>query len=334
MGWTRVMLALVVAFAIAVVIGPVLIKFLHRLRFGQTILDDGPSWHKAKQNTPTMGGFIFIIPIFFVALFFGIPALRQGDSRGLIVLLASICFGAIGFFDDYIKVRLKRNKGLTARQKLILQLLVAVVFLLSLRVTYPGASGLGSTLFVLPLSNYTVDVGVWYYPIVIVLIVGFVNAVNLTDGLDGLATGVTIPVAVFFAAVSAVLLSRSVTILMASAVGALMGFLLYNYHPAKVFMGDTGSLFLGGLVTTTAVALDMPLMILLVGFIYLIEAVSVMLQVAYFKLTKGKRLFKMAPFHHHLELCGLRETRIFAVYVGITVILCIVGFIRFAAQFG
>jgi len=328
MNYTDIGLALVVSFAISVLIGPPIIRLLAQLKFGQKILEIGPNWHKSKQGTPTMGGFIFIISATVATLIFAAPSVIKGDTKTMIALFATLAFGFIGFIDDFIKVFKKRNKGLSVKQKLLLQLLVALIFITSLYL-----SGNTSTSLFIPLFNKTIDIGYFYFPLSIFIIVGFVNAVNLTDGLDGLATGVTLPVAIFFVAVSIFTFNQSMAVFSAAVAGGLLGFLIYNFHPAKVFMGDTGSLFLGGAVCTMAMAYNMPLMLVVVGFIYLVEAVSVMLQVAYFKLTGGKRLFKMSPIHHHLEMSGMSEVRIVFLFTGITVFLCIVGFISYTAIF-
>lgn len=315
--------AAVVAFAITGALGPVLIPLLRKLKFGQSILEIGPNWHKSKQGTPTMGGILFIAGTIAASLLIGIPAVQRGDPRLLIVLLSAAAFGVIGFLDDYIKVVKKRNLGLTAKQKSFLQLLVAIAMLVSL-----AATGCITTAVYIPFFNVTIELSWFYYLLAVITIVGFVNGVNLTDGIDGLATGVTIPVMGFFAAAALFLNAEgSVGIFAAAVFGALFAFLIFNFHPAKVFMGDTGSLFLGGAVTACAFALNIPVIIFVCGLIYLIETASVMLQVTYFKLTHGKRLFKMAPLHHHFEMCGLSEVKIMYLFSAFTIVMCVLSYV-------
>lgn len=315
--------AAVVAFAITGALGPILIPLLRKLKFGQSILEIGPNWHKSKQGTPTMGGILFIAGSVAASLLIGIPMVQRGDPRLLIVLLSAVVFGAIGFLDDYIKVVKKRNLGLTAKQKSFLQLLVAIAMLISL-----AATGCITTAVYIPFFNVTVELSWFYYLLAVITIVGFVNGVNLTDGIDGLATGVTIPVMGFFAAAALFLHAEgSVGIFAAAVFGALFAFLIFNFHPAKVFMGDTGSLFLGGAVTACAFALNIPVIIFVCGLIYLIETASVMLQVTYFKLTHGKRLFKMAPLHHHFEMCGFSEVKIMYLFSAFTIVMCVLSYV-------
>lgn len=263
--------------------GPVLIPFLHKLKFGQEIREEGPSWHKKKSGTPTMGGFIFIAGVLAATLF------MARDTSTLIVLICAVGFGLIGFIDDFIKVILKRNLGLTALQKLALQIALAVAFVITLK-----ALGLLHTDIILPFVKEPVNLGWFYVAFAVFIMVGFVNAVNLTDGLDGLATSVTAVVSLFFAVVSLLAGNNSLAVFLVALTGGCLGFLLFNHYPAKVFMGDTGSLFLGGAVSAAAIVLKMPLILVIVGIIYVVEALSVMLQVASFKLT-GKRIFKMSP---------------------------------------
>ena len=308
----------VVAFAVTAVIGKFLIPFLHKLNFGQTILEIGPKWHKGKQGTPTMGGFMFIIGI-VIATSAGVLLYAVGHggldsvSRFVFVgLLFALMNGAIGFIDDYVKVVKKRNLGLTAIQKLVFQFLAAGIYLLLMWVCGDD------TRIIIPFAGY-VDLGFFYYIIMAVVLVGIVNAVNLTDGIDGLDASIT-----FFASLFLMLMANSMVffeydvIYSAAVAGGCMGFLVWNFHPAKCFMGDTGSLFLGGIVCTIAFAMDMHLLLILVGIMYLVEMFSVMLQVSYFKLTHGKRIFKMSPIHHHFEMCGWSETKIVCVFSGVT----------------
>ncbi len=308
----------VIAFLICVIIAPVLIPFLHRLKFGQEIREDGPAWHKNKSGTPTMGGIMFIIAAIVATL-----VITQ-DIQTVIVLVFAVGFGLIGFADDFIKVVLKRNLGLRAMQKMALQIAFSVAFVLAL--WYTG--NLATDIYI-PFTDITIDLG-WFYAVFAVFImVGFTNAVNLTDGLDGLATSVTAVVSVFFAAAAYLVGNTSLAVFMISLTGGCIGFLVFNRYPAKVFMGDTGSLFLGGALAAAAIVLKMPLILVIAGIIYVVEALSVMLQVASFKLT-GKRIFKMSPIHHHFEMCGWNEVKIVAVFSAVTVVFCVIAY--FAAM--
>lgn len=311
------------AFILSLLLGKLIIPALRALKAGQSIREIGPSWHNKKAGTPTMGGIIFIVSA-AVTTFAGWGSVASGNYEHLYVLGFSLIYGAIGFIDDYVKVKKHRNLGLTALQKLALQLAAAALYLLLLR--WNGS--LSGSLYV-PFWNVTLAVPWWIYMIfAMFVIVGCVNAVNLTDGVDGLATGVTMPVMAFFAVTAAVWGASpesgltTLALFPAALFGGLSGFLVYNFHPAKVFMGDTGSLFLGAAVCGTAFALDMPLILLLIGIVYIMETVSVMMQVTYFKLTHGKRIFKMTPIHHHFEMCGWSEIKIFTVAVLTTLLCC------------
>ena len=252
-----------------------------------------------------------------------------GTCEQLMVLGFSLVYGAIGFIDDFVKVKMKRNLGLTALQKLILQLAAALGYLALLR----WNGNLSSALYI-PFCNVSVELPwVLYLLFAVFVIVGCVNAVNLTDGVDGLATGVTLPVMVFFTVAAYLWGRQTLALFPAALVGALAGFLVYNFHPAKVFMGDTGALFLGGAVCGMAFALDMPLILVLVGIVYIVEALSDILQVAYFKLTHGKRIFRMAPIHHHFEMGGWNEVKIFSVFSGVTVVMCLLAWIGVMNRF-
>lgn len=324
---TLPLLVCAIAFVITAAIGPSVIMYLRKMKFGQKILEIGPKWHMNKQNIPTMGGFMFIIGL-VAAVIVGNLLAGEFSPSSLAVLGLSAAYGVVGFVDDYAKIKKKENAGLTPRQKLVLQVLVAALFIAALFLTRNGQPHIW-----VPFTDITFALP---WPVYIVfaafVIVGADNAVNLTDGVDGLAASVTLPVAVFFAFMGWSLNETGVMIFSAALAGGLLGFLLYNSHPAKVFMGDTGSLFLGGAVAGLAFACDMPLILLLVGFIYIIETVSVILQVVYFKATHGKRLFRMAPIHHHFELCGWGEKKIVLVFSGVTVLLCLVAYLGWLAS--
>ena len=310
-----------VAFVITAAIGPAVIRYLRKMKFGQKILEIGPKWHMNKQNIPTMGGFMFIIGI-AVAVLAGNTLLGGVSVSSLAVLGLAAAYGAVGLVDDYAKIRKKENAGLTPKQKLVLQILVAGAFILVLFLESDGLPALW-----IPFTAVAIPLP---WPLYIIfaafVIVGADNAVNLTDGIDGLAAGVTLPVAIFFVFVGIVRQDAGVMIFAAALAGGLAAFLIYNFNPAKVFMGDTGSLFLGGAVAGLAFACEMPLILLLVGLIYIIETLSVILQVTYFKVSGGKRLFKMAPIHHHFEMCGWGEKKIVLIFSGITVLLCLVAY--------
>ena len=321
-------LAAVIAFAVTAVLGKFMIPWLHQLKYGQTIKEIGPTWHQKKQGTQTMGGIMFVAGIFAACVIclplfevtassysgFGrLSTLQKGYIWGGVCL--GVLSGFIGFLDDYISVVKKRNTGLTPKQKYMLQFAVAIAYLATIWLC--GDRGEGRTL--IPFFG-EVRLGIWFYIISIVMITGFINAVNLTDGIDGLCSSVT-----FFAAVTLMLIAGLVRfydigIMAAALAGGCVGFLVWNFYPAKVFMGDTGSLFLGGMFCAAAYGLRMPVLIPLIGLIYLTEAGSVILQRYYFKLTHGKRIFKMSPIHHHFEMCGWSEVKIDAVFSAVTVI--------------
>ena len=305
-----------ISFAISALLGPVVIPFLRRLKVGQTTRDDGPQSHLKKTGTPTMGGIMILLAVVVTSLFY-----MKGFPKILPILFLTLGFGIIGFIDDYIKVVLKRSMGLRAWQKMALQIVVTGLFVYYLVTFHPEM-----LLMKIPfMSGKLLDLGVLSIPAVFIVVIGTVNGTNFTDGLDGLASSVTVMVATFFSVV-AIGTESGIEPITCAVVGALLGFLLFNVHPASVFMGDTGSLALGGFVAGTAYMLQMPIFIVIVGAIYLIEVLSVMLQVSYFKLTKGKRIFKMAPIHHHFELCGWSETRVVAVFSIVTALLCLVAF--------
>lgn len=321
----------VVALVLSAVIGKFLIPILHKLKYGQTILDIGPSWHKKKQGTPTMGGIMFIIGI-VVATVIAIPCLSifgdvyepTGYSYNKEVLMVfvslgmAVLYGAVGFLDDYIKVVKKRNLGLTAKQKLVFQFAIAIAF-----VVINAFFGYGDTTYI-PFAG-TVHMGnfaIIYHIISVIVIVGVVNAVNLADGIDGLVGSETFFVAIFYMIISSIMTSPATGVLSAAVAGGCLGFLLWNFNPAKVFMGDTGSLFLGGIVCALAYSMNMPVILIPMALTYLLEMLSVILQVTYFKITHGKRLFKMSPIHHHFEKCGWSETKIVVVFSAFTIIIC------------
>lgn len=307
--------AALIAFTVCVCIGPFFVPFLRKLKFGQEIREIGPSWHKSKRGTPTMGGIIFIISVTAVSLLF------DRDKKTIMLVCLSLAFGFIGLADDFIKVVMKRNLGLTEKQKFLMQLLASVLFI------YIGLHfELFDTSMVIPFLKKSINIGWIYIPLMLFIIIGGTNSVNLTDGVDGLATSVTIVVTVFFAIVALMLGEISVAIFSASLAGALVGFLIFNIHPAKVFMGDTGSLYLGGAVCGIALVLKMPLILAIVGLWYVVETLSVIIQVTSFKLT-GKRVFKMSPIHHHFEMCGWSENKIVSSAVILTVVLAIIGYI-------
>lgn len=308
------LLVAVIAFAITAALGKWMIPFLHKLKFGQTIREVGPSWHKNKQGTPTMGGLMFMVGI-VVAVMACLPVFYTLGMEETLLMKAkvfaglgmAVAFGAIGFMDDYISILKKRNLGLTERQKLVLQFAVAAAYLVTIRLAGGGTST------IVPFIG-EVELGWFYYLLAAVAIVGIVNAVNFTDGIDGLNTTVS-----FFAFLSLALCAGILSMTGLSALGmasaaACIGFLIWNWHPAKVFMGDTGSLFMGGMVCALAFGMDFPILLLPVGFVYLCEILSVVLQVTYFKATHGKRLFKMSPIHHHFEMCGWSEVKICVVF--------------------
>ena len=329
------LLSFVLAFAITAALGPAFIKWLHKLKYGQEIREEGPAWHQKKSGTPTMGGIMFITGTgLAVVIDIIFAAVRQTMGPDLIKAAAlfaiSLGFGIIGFIDDYIKVVKKRNLGLTALQKFLLQLVFAAGYVVIMMLL-----GMLKTDVVIPFARYPVTLPIWLYiPFVMFVVVGVVNAVNLTDGLDGLASSVTVIVALFFAVYAYFKITvpeSGVAVYGTALAGGLLGFLIYNKYPAKVFMGDTGSLFLGAAVALMAVDLNMHIYLVIVGFVYFAETLSVIIQTSYFKYTKkkfgeGRRVFKMTPIHHHFEMCGWKETKIVAVFSLVTLVLCAVAF--------
>lgn len=318
-------LAIVIAAVITGLLGYFMVPFLHKIKFGQTIREVGPSWHKNKQGTPTMGGIMFIIGSSVAAVIcIAFLWLNGGAETQLMLVkvmagaLMAVGFGIVGFLDDYISIKKHRNLGLTEIQKLILQFIIVGAYLLS--VALAG----GTTETVIPFLG-SVDLGFFYYILAAVFIVGMVNAVNFTDGIDGLNTSVTLVVALVSSVIAMLLNRVGLSLYAAAIVGAMIGFLFWNANPAKVFMGDTGSLFLGGAVCALAFGVDMPILLILIGIIYIVEILSVVLQVTYFKISHGKRIFKMAPIHHHFEMCGWNENKICFVFSGVTLLAGIIG---------
>ena len=321
--------ALVLTFALTAAISHKLIPVLKSKKMGQKILEIGPRWHKSKEGTPTMGGIAFIAATVIVAALACIASALWGDIGSVLpfvyVLLYGVLNGLIGVIDDSAKLRKKQNEGLTARQKYLLQLVAAALFLILMSVT-----GIVHTTLYIPFVGVTWKLGFFYYVIALLLLTGMVNSINLTDGIDGLASGVTLVVGIFFAAAAffasqAASVAPALSLIGATLIGGTLGFLVYNFYPARVFMGDTGSLYLGGMVVGASFLLGNPLIVVVCGIVYICETASVMLQVTYFKLTHGKRLFRMAPIHHHFEQCGWSEVKIVSVFTAVTALACLVA---------
>ena len=310
--------ALLIGFIAAALLGPLFIPVLIKLKFGQSIREIGPKWHEKKSGTPTMGGIIFMVALAISAA----VLYKFMDLKSALVLFCAFGFGIVGFLDDFIKVVLKRNLGLRAWQKLALQIIVSVVFIL-----IGLDKGILSVVIKIPFTDIVWNMGWVYIPFAIFVLLAVVNGVNLTDGIDGLATSVTIVVMLFFAVVISAMNIVSVSLICYALVGALLGFLIYNKNPAKVFMGDTGSLMLGGMVGALSLVTGNPLILILVGIIYFIETLSVIMQVTSFKLT-GKRIFKMSPIHHHFEMCGWNEKKIDLVFTLVTVAFCVLAYLE------
>ena len=309
-----VLLPVVIAFAISVLLCPIMIPFLKKLKFGQFVRDDGPESHLKKSGTPTMGGLIILCSIVITSLLY-----MKSNPQILPILFVTLGLGLVGFLDDYIKVVMKRSMGLHAWQKMLGQFLITAIFAYYLA----NYTDLGTSVLIPFTGGMEWNLGFWFYPFLFVVLLGTVNGTNFTDGLDGLLSSITVLTATFFTVV-AIGTASGLEPITCAAVGSLLGFLVYNVYPAKVFMGDTGSLALGGLIGATAVMLKMPIYIVIVGCIYLVEVLSVIIQVTYFKKT-GKRVFKMAPIHHHFELSGWPETKVVAIFSIVTAILCLIG---------
>ena len=309
------------SFVLALLVAPVAIKKLRELKFGQKILEDGPTWHMNKQGTPTMGGVIFIAGL-LVAVLCKLPWMVQNqDYRALVMLCLSLVFAGVGVIDDWTKIKKKKNQGITPKQKMLLQMAAAVLFVTVMRVM----GYLESSLYI-PFTGISLSIPFpVYVALSIFIIIGADNAVNITDGIDGLCSSVTLIVTLFFS-VLFLQADNSASIFSLALAGGLFAFFLFNKHPAKVFMGDTGSLFLGGAVCAMAYAHGMPLILVLVGIVYIIETLSDIIQVAYFKATGGKRFFKMAPIHHHFEKCGWSEWKIVIVASSLTLAMCLLAY--------
>ena len=329
MKYFYITIGLLISYFVTFLSGRTIIPFLHKLKFGQTIKEIGPTWHKNKQGTPTMGGIMFIIGILlassigYLFLFFNMDYKLYNDvvidrMRFFSGIFMTFGFGAIGFIDDYIKVVKKRNLGLMARQKTMLQILVGALYLIEMYFVNQA-----ETIMIIPFIGQ-VNLGYLYYPISLFIIIGTVNAVNLTDGIDGLATSVTAIVGAGFFMIANILKQMSASLMAICLIGGCLGFLMWNKHPAKVFMGDTGSMFLGGMVASLAFSVNQPIILVLIGIIYIIETMSVIIQVINYKLT-GKRIFKMSPIHHHFEMSGYSENKIVIIFSIVTFIGCILA---------
>ena len=339
----KLIASFLLAFLISVLFGAWLVPFLRKIKAGQAIREDGPTWHQSKAGTPTMGGLMFIIAVTAVSLTVGWKNMLDGDYSHIFVLIFALIYGAIGFLDDFEKLKHKQNLGLTAKQKFLLQLVVAIAFIYLLRLF--GLLHMSEKAHCIDLyvpffnKNYAIPELI-YVIFAAFVIVGTVNAVNITDGVDGLATGTSLPVFLFYTALCFFWGQHYLGLgIFASALtGGLFGFLTYNFNPAKIFMGDTGSLFLGGAVVAMAFAYDMPLILITLGIVFLIETLSDIIQVCYFKLTHGKRIFKMAPFHHHLEMGGWtgkkwKEKELFALFTCISAVFAVISFWGISGRF-
>ena len=339
----KLIASFILAFLVAVLFGAWLVPFLRKINAGQAIREDGPTWHQSKAGTPTMGGLMFILASTVVCLTIGWRSMLDGDYSHIFVLLFSLIYGAIGFLDDFEKLKHKQNLGLTAKQKFLLQLVVAVAFIYLLRLfgLLHMSDKAGCIDLYIPFFNVSFAVPELIYVIFAAfVIVGTVNAVNITDGVDGLATGTSLPVFLFYTALCFYWGKEylGLGIFAAAITGGLLGFLTYNFNPAKIFMGDTGSLFLGGAVVAMAFAYDMPLILITLGIVYIVETLSDIIQVIYFKATHGKRFFKMAPFHHHLEMGGWtgkkwKEKELFVLFTFVSAVFAVLSFVGISGRF-
>ncbi|MBQ2785388.1 MAG: phospho-N-acetylmuramoyl-pentapeptide-transferase [Oscillospiraceae bacterium] len=317
---TRILISVAASAVLTGLIGFLILPVLRALKAGQSIREVGPTWHNHKSGTPMMGGLMFIFGL-VLCLLIGISTMK--DYSVFYVLALALCFGLVGFLDDFTKVKFKRNLGLTSIQKALLQMAVSALFLYLLY-----KQGTLITNLYIPFADVSIEIHpLLYIFFAMFVMVGCVNAVNLTDGVDGLCASVTVPVMVFFTAAAVLQNKMDLALMPACLIGGLIAYLFYNWHPAKVFMGDTGSLFLGGAVCGLAFALNMPLILILVGIVYIVETLSVILQVGYFKLTHGKRLFKMSPIHHHFEMCGWKEVKIVLIFAAVSAIACIIAWL-------
>lgn len=318
------LITMVGTFVLTAVAARIIIPILKSHKMGQVILDIGPRWHKSKEGTPTMGGICFILAMLVVLAGVAVYTAFVGDTSELIPLALTLCLavfnGIIGFVDDYCKLVKKKNEGLKAYQKFALQLIAAVSYVYIMIIT----DHINTALHI-PFTDFSIELGWLYYVFSVIIITGVVNSVNLTDGVDGLASSVVFVIGAFFAVVAFSQDYLALALSSAALIGGTLGFLVYNFHPARVFMGDTGSLFLGGMIAGMAFMIDEPLIIVMAGIICIIETISVMLQVGYFKLTHGKRLFKMAPLHHHFEKCGWSENKVVLVFSLVTLVGCVVA---------
>lgn len=315
MAGSFIIMPILISFALSAALGPFIIPLLRRLKAGQTVRDDGPSTHLKKSGTPTMGGILIMVSVAVTSVLY-----VKDYPKITPVLFLTLGFGLIGFLDDYIKVVLRRSMGLKPWQKMFLQIVVTGIFAYYLL----NAADVSLTMRIPFMKGYFVDFGRLDIPLLFMVVIGTVNGTNFTDGLDGLASSVTVMVATFFT-VAAVGTGAGIAPITCAVTGALLGFLLFNVHPASVFMGDTGSLALGGFVAACAYMMQMPLYLPIVGLIYVVEVLSVIIQVVYYKISGGKRIFKMAPLHHHFELCGWKETKVVAVFSIITAMLCLLA---------
>ena len=317
----RLLIAFASAFGISALVGSVLIPYLRKIKAGQMIREDGPVWHSAKAGTPTMGGLMFIAGVTLVSLAANFRAILGGDLSTVYILCFGLLFASVGFYDDSKKLRNHRNKGLGGWQKLALQLAVSALFLVVMHL-----SGHTNPVLRIPFTGFTLELNpILYYLLCMFIITGCVNAVNITDGVDGLAAGVSIPIEISYIFVALLLHKSGIGLISAALLGAVGGFLVYNFHPAKCFMGDTGSLFLGWMICALALALDYPLLLVPMCLVYILETLSDIIQVLYFKATHGKRIFKMAPIHHHFEMCGWSEIKIFSVFTTVSCVCALLA---------
>ncbi len=319
----RIIVALLSSFGISAVAGLFLVPYLRKLKAGQMIREDGPTWHSAKAGTPTMGGLMFIAGIVLVSLAANMRDILDGDLSSVYIIVFGLLFASVGFIDDYYKLKYRRNLGLRGWHKLALQLAVSALFVIIMYV-----SGHLNTELRVPFTHWTLTLNpVLYSLLCMFIITGCVNAVNITDGVDGLATGVSLPIDVCYIFVALLLANDSAAIISAALTGAMAAFLIFNFHPAKCFMGDTGSLFLGWMICAIAFALDYPLILVPMCMVYILETLSDIIQVLYFKATHGKRIFKMAPIHHHFEMCGWSEIKVFTVFTSVSAAFALLAWI-------